>query len=998
VVAPADGPYPAPSDPPGTSLRYLDGLLRNAGGVMYVRDAASSRFVMVNPAFEELVGLPLEQILGRTGHDLFPPEVADVHRENDLQVLADGIARTSSEWAPHPDGTMHEYVSHKFALVDESGEAYAIGGISTDVTDLRASEADLRDAEARFQAVFTHAPIGQIFSELDGRVSAVNEALAAMLGYRAAEMIGRRIADFAEPEVFASIRQDAAHLLDGGPDSITAIRRFLRRDGGTVPVRVTSALLRDQHGGARWWVSMVANLTEEERNRTELENAHAETLTAARRLTLLNAVAGAANDSVDLERAAGDILAAVCGHFGWRQAALVRAAPGGTGPVTGGLRWTVPVSWSAPGSPPITAADLVPASLARLAEEGKSQQLMVQHCSGQARAVLLPLSVADRLRYVLVFRDAGVPVDSEDEALLRLIALESTRLAERQAAQEQLAGSEQRFRSIFAGSPLPMALTLGTSTRLGAVNAAMCQLLGRSEAELLSLASAICDPADPGSVQRAARAAAAAPDGRTVFGLQLWHADGSAIETVATITALSEQDGSRNMLLQLEDVTARRAAELSLRRQAEEDPLTGLANRAHLNRLLLEQASASAGCLVLFIDLDGFKLINDSCGHEVGDEVLIEVARRLRSTVRPTDTVARLGGDEFVVLCPEPAGGHDACQIAQRLTGALEEPILTTAGPVRVTASVGIADGRIPLADPTELLHRADVAMYRAKRLGKDRSELYDTELHRQAISRARTETALRTALDDGRFTIHYQPIVKLATGRVVGFEALVRLVDEDGMLVAPDSFIAVAEQSGLIIPMGGWVLRQACRTVATLRRTSGMDLFIAVNVAASQVGRQDLIATVDAALVEAGLPERALSLELTESALLEADARTLDQLTTLRSAGVHIALDDFGTGYSSLAYLRTFPVTHLKVDRSFTSGIAERSGDLAIVRAIAGMAHDLGLGCVAEGVETEQQRRLIDELGVPYGQGYLFAKPVAEPELFGLLRRSWARPSVRLA
>lgn len=965
---------PATSPP---SQPYLDGLMRYSGGVMYVRDA-EGRFLMVNPAFEQLLGRPAAEIIGRTGHELFPPDLAEANRANDQLVLADGIGRTTAEQALGPDGTLRNFISHKFALLDPAGRPYAIGGMSIEISELAQSESDRYDTEARFRTVFEHAPIGQIYSELGGNISAVNEALASMLGLQPEDMIGHAVRDFTDPSEYERVAS-AAHALLAGAPTITEIRRFLHADGHAVPVRVTSSLLRDAQGEPRWWVSMVLNLTEEERTRGELERAHADTVVAARRLTLLNAVAGAANDSTDLDSAAEEILGAVCLHFDWTRAAVVKATPPG---------WSLTTSWTAHG-PALSVPEL---PLDVLAGPETPELLAFGPDETPLGAVaILPLSVDAQVRYALVFQTDEAGLDADDLSLLRLIGLESTRLVERQIAGELLAESELRFRSIFLGSPLAMALSIGYTQRFSAVNEAMCQLLGWDAEELVGrLAVDVAHPDDAALTEPAAAAALAASDGRHVFGLRLLHRDGHVIDTVTTLTWMAgENGGPRNLLIQLEDVTARRIAEESLRRQAEEDPLTGLANRSYLNRLLQQHAAGRRSGSVLFIDLDGFKLINDTCGHEVGDEVLMEVAHRLRVTVRPTDTVARLGGDEFVVLCT----GVDADRLANRVSAALDEPIPTAAGPVRVTASIGIADGQIPMDDPTELVHRADTAMYRAKRLGKDRREFYDADLHRQAIARSRTETALRNALDDGRFIVHYQPIVDLASGQIHGFEALVRLVDEAGTLVSPEHFITVAEQSGLIVPMGGWVLRQACQTLAELRRSLGLDLFMAVNVAASQVSRPDLIDTVTAALADTGLPEPALALELTESALLEADSRTLQQLNTLRSRGVQIALDDFGTGYSSLAYLRTFPVSHLKVDRSFVSGIADSSGDLAIVRAIAGMAQDLGLGCVAEGVETEQQRRLVADLGVPSGQGYLFSRPAPKDELHDLLR-PYRRPA----
>jgi diguanylate cyclase (GGDEF)-like protein/PAS domain S-box-containing protein len=542
---------------------------------------------------------------------------------------------------------------------------------------------------------------------------------------------------------------------------------------------------------------------------------------------------------------------------------------------------------------------------------------------------------------------------------------------------------------VFDSSPLAMALTFGDSDSFGEVNAALCELLGRTPEELSQLSARdVCHPDDLHLTDAAGAAAMAAPDGLHRIEMRFLHSSGEVITTTVTLAYMQAPDGRGQLLAQMEDITARRTVEEVLRRQAEQDALTGLANRTLLGRILCEMGAAGRPCAILFIDLDGFKLINDTRGHDVGDEVLLEVAARLTAAVRPSDVIARFGGDEFVVVCDGPPGKELAVarRVSERIEQMLRCPIKTQAGPATVTASIGIAGGRIDPEQPQELLQRADAAMYQAKRLGKDRREVYDDRLHERAIEHQRTEAALRTALADGRFVVHYQPIVDLTDGSTVGFEALVRLVDEQGRLVSPDRFIAVAEQSGLIVPMGVWVLGEACRTIAWLREQTGRPYTIAVNIAARQAARSDLEATVRGALASAGLPESALTLELTESALLEADDTTLEQLVALRDAGVVIALDDFGTGYSSLTYLRRFPVSHLKVDRMFVSGMEFEPSDHAIVRAVTGLASELGLGWIAEGVETAAQRDLLANLGPGQAQGYLFSPPVPRSELLHLV------------
>jgi diguanylate cyclase (GGDEF)-like protein/PAS domain S-box-containing protein len=564
------------------------------------------------------------------------------------------------------------------------------------------------------------------------------------------------------------------------------------------------------------------------------------------------------------------------------------------------------------------------------------------------------------------------------------IQLEIRDVTEEAAAEAELRGSEERFRAVFRSSPLPMALS-DPHGRLVAVNAALCEMFGRPEDALLGRVLDELTHVDDASLAPEPLTGVPA-DGHEREERCYRHRSGRAVWGLLTHTELGFGDGVHHTLTQLENITDRKTAEARLRHQADHDALTGLANRTTMTTWLGNiGADELPGTAVFFVDLDGFKLLNDSRGHTAGDTVLVEVGNRLRSAVRPDDLVSRFGGDEFVVVCRGLTCAADREHLAERIEAALAPPITCAGDAVTVTASVGVAHGAADVAEATDLLRRADAAMYSAKRLGKDRVQVYDQELHAAEQSRAHTVAALRHALDEDRVVVHYQPIVDLRTGHITSAEALVRLVDRDGELIPPDRFISVAEESGLIVPLGTWVLREACRQTAEWRARTGRPLGVAVNLSARQAARSDLLVTVLAALEDSGLEHAALFLELTESALLEANAATLVQLTSLRDLGVGIGIDDFGTGYSSLRYLREFPVTFLKVDRGFVRGIPAVADDAAVVTAVVGLARGLGLECVAEGIETAAQYGALRDLDAGLGQGYLFSRPVTA-ERFGEL------------
>ncbi len=456
--------------------------------------------------------------------------------------------------------------------------------------------------------------------------------------------------------------------------------------------------------------------------------------------------------------------------------------------------------------------------------------------------------------------------------------------------------------------------------------------------------------------------------------------------------AYSPQPGQ--VAVALEDVTERKRGEERLRYRTFHDALTGLPNRALcLDRIAraIERAKRRSNYIyaLLFLDLDRFKLVNDSLGHLAGDGLLRRVADRLRREVRQLDTVARVGGDEFVVLLEEIASPGDALRIVKAVRERLRVPFMVEGRQIYVTASLGVVLGPADYERPEELLQNAAIAMNAARSAGCGRVRVFDWSMRERAERVMDLETNMREGLARDEFVLHYQPILDLATKRLRGVEALVRWRRLDGELIPPGEFIPTAEQSGLIIPLGAVVLAEACRALARWRAGSLGDqpFFMAVNLSARQFTQPDLVKQVVLALRREGMDPADLKLEITESVLMEHPESAMLKLRGLRELGVSIGIDDFGTGYSSLSYLQRFPIDTLKVDRAFVSGMEEQ-GNRVIVRSVVSLAHNLGYDVVAEGIETAAQLDDLSGLGCDMGQGFLFARPMEESAIVALLDR----------
>jgi diguanylate cyclase (GGDEF)-like protein/PAS domain S-box-containing protein len=553
---------------------------------------------------------------------------------------------------------------------------------------------------------------------------------------------------------------------------------------------------------------------------------------------------------------------------------------------------------------------------------------------------------------------------------------------ERANSLRALRESEERYQRLVELSP--DAIFVHVEGKLVFINSAGVKLLGAESAEQLA-GLAVMSLVHKDFQESVKRRISGLIDGETeapFLEQKLVRLDGTEVDVeVAAVPFIYE--GRSAIQVVARDVTRRKQVEEKLIHDAFHDGLTGLPNRAlfmdHL-RLAVGRAARPTKYLfaVLFLDLDRFKNVNDSLGHTVGDQLLVAIARRIENCLRHIDTVARFGGDEFAVLLDGVEDANDAVRVAERLQRELTTPINVGGHEVFTSASIGIALSSTGYERPEDVLRDADTAMYRAKAAGKARHEIFDTGMHARAVALLRLETDLRRAVERGEFVVHYQPIVSLTDDTIRGFEALVRWQHPERGLIAPSEFISVAEETGLIIPLGRWVLREACLQMRRWQESfsSARPLSLSVNISGNQFMQPDLVEQVKQILDETGFDPHCLQLEITESSVIENTETVTAMLVQLRSLGIRLSMDDFGTGYSSLSYLHRFPIHTLKIDRSFISGCG--GGDEnEIVRTIIMLARNMGMDVVAEGVETEQQLASLRDLRCEYGQGFLFSHPL---------------------
>ncbi|MGE5525971.1 MAG: PAS domain S-box protein [Rhodospirillaceae bacterium] len=787
------------------------------------------------------------------------------------------------------------------------------------------------------------AAIGVSHIDSDGIITYVNARWSELLGYERSEIVGRTSAQFTYPEDIDVASEVRRALLRGDIATKIDEKRFLRKDGRVIWVKRWLSVVRSASGAPDYIVAVYDDITDTK-------------LTAERyRAIFDNAAVGITQ--VRLDGVLVDVNDKFCKMLGYTRQELDGKS----------IRDITPAEDYGTG-----------ASFRQRILKGE-----VAAIAGEKRLIRKDGSVMWVRRTMSVVRDnVGAPV-------FVISVVED--VSERKRAEEALTLSEQILRATFSQAGVGILFST-PDLRILQVNDKYCELLGYTREELLGMTIADINTAEDIELVIANRDRLMRGEiNHAIRERQLLRKDGTLTWVEHFTSLVRDLHGNpQHFVTVAQDIRERKAAEGELKRLAHYDALTGLPNRMlFYRRLEAELAHALANestTAVLFVDIDRFKYVNDTMGHAAGDKLLKLVGNRLSQAVRRHDTVGRLGGDEFAVVAAGLKQASDARRVAQKIIAAFNDPIEVDGMQLYVTASVGITLCPADSTDPDVLIRNADAAMYRAKDLGRNTYEFYAPDINVHAHAMITLGNELRQALERGEFLLHYQPKVRLATGELTGFEALLRWQRGDGTLLMPGEFVQVLEETGLIVPVGKWVIEAACRQLVAWQAANVNAVPIAVNLSPRQFRAAQLVATVREILDRHGVPPHLLQLEITES-LLADRSEAVQSVQALTEAGISIAIDDFGTGYSNLASLKRFAVDTVKIDHSFVRDIDTDDDDAAIVRAIVNMAHSLNLAVVAEGVENDAQLEFLRQCRCDEMQGYYVAHPAPAEEHLPLLR-----------
>jgi len=818
---------------------------------------------------------------------------------------------------------------------DEAGTPLFWQGFITDISQQKQAQAALQQREARFRSLVQHATDMVCIMDADGNLVYQSPSIERQMGYTPAEIVG----------------MPATFWLH--PDELPAIQAFLSdivAEPGSVRPFVYRCLHKD--GSWRWIDASVTNLLDDP------------------------AIRGIVINSRDItERKASDEqIRFQAGLLDTVEQAVIATDMTGTA-----IYWNRSAEelygWTRDEVLGRKVNELVVPQMSRL----QASEIITQLHAGTSWSGEFLVQRRDETTFWV--HVTGSPIHDSAGSLIGIVGV-STDISADRLQREQLTEVSATLQTMIDAAPLAV-ITLDNDHVVTSWNPAAERLFGWTADEAIGQHTPIVPPDQTASFLAARSVTMAAESAVIDRDAQRQTKDGRMVDVSVSSAPLRRPDGDTYAsIAMITDITHRKDLESALIRQAFHDNLTGLPNRALMrdriaHALLLARRNGAA-VAVLFLDLDNFKVVNDTLGHMIGDQLLIDVARRLSAHIRESDTIARFGGDEFVILLSSVDRIDAAVEIGARIRAMFADPFVIDGREMLVETSLGIAIETDGTATPDDLLRQADEAMYQAKALGKNQYALYDRSTHTAMLNRLALESDLRGAPVRNELVVHYQPKVSLVTGRPIGMEALVRWQHPERGLVAPGAFIPIAEATGLIVPLGTWVLREACRQTAEWNRRNDADaaVGISVNLSARQFAQSSLEEQVRSILDETRLDPTCLTLELTESVIMDDAEEAVTRLHALKALGIRIAIDDFGTGYSSLAYLKRFPIDVIKIDRSFVSGMEESSEDTAIVSSIIGLAYMLGKTVVAKGVETARQLVLLRNMGCDRGQGYFFGRP----------------------
>ncbi|MGD0379233.1 MAG: EAL domain-containing protein [Acidimicrobiales bacterium] len=913
------------------ALRFQADILAAVDQAIIATDAAGV-VIYWNRAAEQLYGWSGADAIGQRSHDLFSSEETEDQARAILQAMRRGRFWSGDYWVRHRDGSRFPVYVSNTPVFDDGGRLTAVIGVSVDLTERRTAE----DTRRELSAIVEGSGDAIFGSTIDGTVTSWNSAAERLFGYSAREMIGGPVSVLTPDDKLAEQTERLARLSAGGPpEHLETMRR--RKDGSVVEVLIAASTTTDEAGTVVGHSVIAHDITERREEQVALE---------ASRSRLAEAQRTAHMGSYEFDVRTGALT--------WSEEYYRLLGLDPAGDTTPGLFFSLVHPDDARGVANVWAD---------ATERGEAFDFV-------CRIVLAGAGE----RWV---RSRGVPEWAEDGSLVKVVGtlMDETEWAE---AEQVRRAAETRFEIGFEQSAIGtiIADTKGIPMR---VNTAACALLGRPSEQLVG--RYMGEYTHPDDVPLAEAVLGRVAGGHDTYKdeRRFIRPDGSVVWASSHVTLVRSEGGEgQYYFVQLEDVTGRKLMENELAHQVLHDSLTSLPNRTLLTERLAHGLAGSrrrdSKVGVMFIDIDHFKVVNDSLGHTCGDDLLRHAAIQIAGAIRPGDTVARFGGDEFVVVCDDVTA-RETELIAVRVLEALSRPCRIGGQEINITASLGVAvaDGA---ATPESLLRDSDAAMYRAKERGRGRIELFDEALRSKARQRLATASAMHRALERGEFLIHYQPVVDLFTGAMVSAEALLRWQHPERGLVGPDEFIPLAEETGLIIPIGAWVLEQACRQLVQWQRVDP-TMSVAVNFSVRQMLAPDVAELVGDVLARTGAPPSDLCLELTESVFMGDIDYFAKTLTDLKTLGVCLSVDDFGTGYSSLSYLKRFPFDAVKVDRSFVDGLGTDPHDSALVAAIVAMADTLDLDVTAEGVETSGQLADLKKLRCERAQGFYLARPM---------------------